>query len=527
MGPTYTTTGAKHTSGLAGASPRGPRGHCKDHSDPNAPMFRHAWYQSLFDAIPAIEREASALAGELDLARFGGRLGTYQGSSGCPARLPDYVLDEIVAANRLDVLPAVRIADDLRDLVKTVHGDEWDVCVTNTAEAGLRVALETLVAPPTMRKGEQYRSRMLQIYGEDAEWGGGYGRAFPPKYRHFAMDRTVAGGELGIDAKSLSNLDTLFVRAPGVSYAIHGVRQATTPVMVDLDVDATLAALERTADRHAAYLAGVHAVGYDTPGWGFGERDADGTPTLMRRMAGLAAERDVPFVVDCASCLPFVGLNPARVGADVMVYSMDKAGRAPISGLMIGREEPMNAVRKGMGWIGPRSGGTSSYSKGAFSMHDPGRDSLVGLYAFMKTMHETPSKVTDPVDGMHEILLEELGDFAYPEIAEGFLVTKSHHMGGIELNYANTWRGRELGVPLFNLEDMYCGSNTIDAALAAMGQAGATIYGGNVLIGPGLGLLDERGDLRPDAARAAFKGLVKAIEITCRHAGIVGARGES
>jgi hypothetical protein len=68
---------------------------------------------------------------------------------------------------------------------------------------------------------------------------------------------------------------------------------------------------------------------------------------------------------------------------------------------------------------------------------------------------------------------------------------------------------------------MYCGANTIDAALVAMGQAGATIYGGNVLIGPGLGLVDEDGDLRPDATRACFKGLVKAFEITARRAGLL------
>jgi hypothetical protein len=54
------------------------------------------------------------------------------------------------------------------------------------------VSFETLCAPP--RKGEQFRGRMLQIFGEDAEWGGGYGRAFLTKYKNWAMDRTVSGG---------------------------------------------------------------------------------------------------------------------------------------------------------------------------------------------------------------------------------------------------------------------------------------------------------------------------------------------
>jgi hypothetical protein len=492
-------------------------------------MFRHAWYQHLFDSIPDIEREAASAAETLHLDRYSGEIGTYQGSSGCPARLPDYVMDAIVEANEKNVLPAVRVADGIRELVKEVYGDGYDVCVTNTAEASLRIAFETLVAPPVMRKGEQYRSRFLQIYGEDAEWGGGYGRAFPPKYKHFAMDRTVAGGELGIDAKSLNNLDTLFVRAPGVKYEIHGVRQNTVALMTGLDVDGTDAAMRRAGERHAAMLAGVHAVGYDTPGWGFGDKDADdGTPLLMKRLASIARDFDVPFILDCATCLPIVGLDPRDIDADVVIYSMDKAGRSPIGGLMIGKSEPMNAIRKAMGWIGPRSGGTASYSKGVFSMHDPGRDSLVGMLAFLKMMRDEPERITDPVDGMYEILMEELEDFRPARFRQKLIVTPSHHMGGIELNYARTWEGagetstdgEGFGIPLFNLEDMYCGANTIDAALVAMGQAGATIYGGNVLIGPGLGLIDKAGRLDREATRACFRGLVKAFEITCRHAGL-------
>jgi len=54
----------------------------------------------------------------------------------------------------------------------------------------------------------------------------------------------------------------------------------------------------------------------------------------------------------------------------------------------------------------------------------------------------------------------------------------------------------------------------------AMGQAGTTIYGGNVLIGPGLGMIDGDGRLREDATRATFRGLVKAFEIVARHAGV-------
>lgn len=180
--------------------------------------FRHKWYERIFARQPEIVREAAACAESIGMARHAGKIGLYQGSSSIPGRLPDYVVNAIVEANRVPVLPARHVADEIRDLVKTVYGDAWDCCVTNTAEAGLRIAYEALMAPPTMRKGDAYRARVLQVLGEDFEWGAAYGRPFPPKYKNIAIDRTVAGGELGLEGKSLANVDTLFVRAPGVKY---------------------------------------------------------------------------------------------------------------------------------------------------------------------------------------------------------------------------------------------------------------------------------------------------------------------
>jgi hypothetical protein len=100
--------------------------------------LRHEFYRDILQAIPAIEADARAEAEKLDLLRHKGRYGTYQGSSSTPGRLPDYVLDAIVAANRDEVVPARRYADAIRELVKHFYGDDYDVCVTNTAEAALR-----------------------------------------------------------------------------------------------------------------------------------------------------------------------------------------------------------------------------------------------------------------------------------------------------------------------------------------------------------------------------------------------------
>ena len=105
-------------------------------------------------------------------------------------------MQAMAAANREPVLPNRVIADEIRTLIKDVYGDDNDVVVTNTAEAALRLSYEALMAPPMMRKGDAYRTRVLTLLGEDFEWGAGYGRPFPPKYKNLAIDRTVAGGEL-------------------------------------------------------------------------------------------------------------------------------------------------------------------------------------------------------------------------------------------------------------------------------------------------------------------------------------------
>ena len=285
------------------------------------------------------------------------------------------------------MLPARGVADEIRDLVKTVYGDEWDVCVTNTAEAALRIAYEALMAPPTMRKGDAYRTRVLQVLGEDFEWGAGYGRPFPPRYKNVAMDRTVAGGELGLEGKSLANLDTLFVRAPGVRYEVHGVPAECRAADDRARRRRERRPLQVAAERHASMLAGVHAVGYDTPGWGFGEKDGDGVPLLMKSYGGVAPglrralrrrRRDLP-----ALRRP----RPAR----------DRRRRHD---LLDGQGRPLADRRSRH-----RQGGADEHApqgdglgRAAHGRHvvllqggvlgaRPGARSLVGLHAFLEAMH--------------------------------------------------------------------------------------------------------------------------------------------
>ncbi len=483
-------------------------------------MYRHEWYQRIYESTSKIVSEAERHGEKLGLGKLKGEIGLYSGASSCPARLPDYVLNAIVEANHKEILPVRVVEDRVRNVVKDLYGDSYDCAVVNTCEAGLRVAIDSLIAPPFMRRGDAYRARMVSTYGEDVEWGMAYGRPFPPKYKNVSVDRTVSGGELGMEAKSLCNLDTVFVRFANARYEIHGIRQGVVPFLTDVDVDETVANLRRACERNSSTLSGLHTVGYDTPGWGHGARDDGGRPALMRRMGELAREYDVPFLIDAASCVPGIGVSPEEAGADVMLWSMDKAGRSPCAGLIVGQSEEMLTIRKSLGLGGQRFGHVSSHGKAVFSAADPGRDSVVGLLAYLETIRDEPDRVRNPVDKYHDILVDAFKELEPAHFRDGLLFTKSYHMGGTELNYQDTWKGEGFGIPLFTLEDLYTNTNPILLATEAMGVEPATIYAGSMLLNPGLGLLNRDGELIEERAELAASVLVKATEIVCKHAGL-------
>ncbi len=483
-------------------------------------MYRHEWYQKIYERIPAIVEEARQFGETLSLGKLNSQFGLYSGASSCPARLPNYVIEAIVEANKTEVLPVRDVEDELRGVAKDIFGDTYDVAVVNTCEAALRVVIETLMAPPFMRKGDAYRGRMIFPYGEDIEWGAAYGRAFPPKYKNAAIDRSVSAGELGMEAKCLPNLDTVFVKFSNARYEVHGVRQNLVPFLTDIDVDATTERLRVACERHVEYLSGFHTVGYDTPGYGYGEKVENGAPRLMQEIGALARDYDVPFLIDAASCVPGIGLTPKDAGADLMVWSMDKAGRSPAAGLIVGTEETMLSVRKALGLGGQRFGHVSSHGKAVHSATDPGRDTIVGLTAYMKAVRDDPDRIRGPVDQYHEILVNAFKDLIPVRFREKLIFTKSYHMGGTELNYSETWDGDGFGIPLFTLEDLYADTNPICLATQAMGIEPATIYAGNMLLNPGLGLLDDEGGLILERAELVARALVKSVEIVCTHASL-------
>jgi hypothetical protein len=481
-------------------------------------MHRHEWYQALFEKIPLIEREAHDFGQSIGLDRFAGGIALYSGMSSSPAPLPLYVLEAITAANRGTIDSVRSIEDQIRNLIKDAYGDGFDCAVVNTCEAGLRVAIETLVAPPILRRGEARRAAMLFPYGEDCDWGAAYGRPFPPKYKNVAIDRSVSAGELGMEAKCLADLDTLFVPFANARYEVHGIRQNIVPFLLDADCKGTIANMERMAARHGASLAGIHAIGYDTPGYGYHERDAEGRATLMREFGDLARRYDIPFIVDSASALPIIGNGPEDFNADIQLWSLDKIARAPTAGLIIGREAAMLPIRKALGLAGDRFGNVSCHGKAAFSAFDPGRTALAGVLAALKVLQDEPERIRRPIDLLHDIICRHFASI--DGFADDFVITKSHHLGGTEVNYLKSWERGTNGIPIFTLEDLYAETNPIARALSAMGVQPPPIYAGQIVITPGAGLLDDTGELIAERAELAVQGLVKSIESVCRHAGL-------
>jgi len=485
------------------------------------PRYKFQWYQEIYRGTARIHEEARQVARELGIEWVGGRVGLNPGSSSCPGPLPNYVLNAVIAANRVPVYPMRKAGDELREVVKDLYGDEYDAAAANTCEAGMRVVYETLFAPPTFRKGDAYRARFIFPYGEDFDFPGAYGRPFPPRYKNLFVDRSATAGELSVEGKSLTNLDVIFVRLAGVKYEPHGIKFNPVPLMTRMDHARSFERIVKAAERHAAELSGFTMVGYDTPGYGGNEKDEKGVPHLMKLVGQLADEYDVPFVIDAAGSAPVFWPHLKDIGADIMLWSTDKAVRAPISGLIVGKEELMVPVRKALGYGGGRFGEVSSHSKALFSLSDPGRDSVVGLVALLRMLRDHPEKIKRPIDQLHQIVLEEFASFTPHRLRDRLLITKSYPFGGTEVNYEQTWSEEEFGIPIFNAEDMYANTNPIMSALDEMGIYPPPIYSGNMMIAPGLGTLDEEGELLEEPARLAVRGLVKATEIVCRVAGLV------
>jgi len=490
--------------------------------------YKTQMYAHLYANIKNIYAEAAeeakkiGIADELAKLKEEGRgtFGLTGGVSGCPAPLRDDIL-EYSHKEAKTVKGLATYVEEMRYMVKDFYGPEYDVCPTSTCEAAINVCYTSLFMPPVMGAGDNYRARYIAPYEKHFHHQGGYGRPFPPKYKDIIANRGCTAGELSMMGKRQPNLDTVIVPLAGAKYENHGIQYFPVPLLTDVKGEPNKAVLEEYAERHATMLAGFTSIGYDTPGYGYGDHDENGTPVLQKVIAEVAKKYDVPYVVDCAWGLPFVGHDIRKTGADAIAYSLDKATGSPICGLIIGKEDVMVNIRRAMGMHGNRYGALASYGKAVSVAFDPGKEGLVGAIAALRVLKDKPEVMTKPVDQMYDIIVEEFKNGLPAELLKGFTFTKSYNSCAVEINYEKTWADGKMGVPIFSIEDMYGGTNIFQDGIGAMGMIPTIAYDGNIYVSTGLNTLDDSGALIPERMRLAIKGLVALINITCKYAGIL------
>ncbi len=483
-------------------------------------MYKFELYTKLQKETPQIYAEFAEAAKELKIKEEEKlTFGCTGAVSGCPALVRKDVEKAMNDINR-KVIGCASLQHEIRKIVKEYYGDEWDACPVNTCEAALSVVFDQLVAPPMMTRGDRYLGRYMVPLERHAHHQAGYGVPYPPKYKDLVCERGETSGEAGMAAKHQQNLATVFVPLEGADYSCHGIKYYPCTLMKNTDPDKSEPILKKTAERHASMLTGIASLGYDTPGYGYGVKDKDGTPKLQKILSKIAKDFNIPYVIDNAWGIPFLGSDPRKLGCDLMLYSMDKASGSPTAGLIIGKEEPMVQIRRALGMHGSRFGTTSSYGKAQFVTLDAGKEMLAGMIQAMLVCRDKPEIIKKPVDELFKMVKEEFSKIN-PKIRKYFTFAKSYNSQAVEVNYEDSWKDKEIGIPIFSIEDMYAGSHILQVGLSKIGIVPTIKYDANIFFSPGLGTLDEEGNLIEDKMRKAVRATVILLEIVSKHAGLI------
>jgi hypothetical protein len=482
--------------------------------------YRYQLYKHLQAQTQTIYAEVRKSAEEIGITPdLKNNIGLTGAISGCHALLMREVSQAVDAVARKVIHGAV-LDEQLRDVVKAYYGDDYDAALVNTCEGALYLAYEVLCMPPIAGRGENYRGRYIAPLERHLHHQAAYGRPFPPKYKEYTAERGEAAGEYGIQGKRVTNLDTILVRLEGASYPCHGIKYDPTPHLLHVDAKASLEKFAEIAARHADTLVGVASLAYDTPGYGYGDRASEKAATLQVGLANLAKKYDIPYIMDNAWGVPFIGTDIREVDCDLILYSLDKAAGAPTCGLIIGKQEPMVLIRRALGIHGARYGTLSSHGKAAYVTLDPGKEALAGAIAALKILKDRPEIAMAALDGLYNIVLEEFEYLPEP-LKKGWVISKSSNCQAVELNYGDTWTDGAMGIPIFSIEDMYAGSCLTQTCWAAMGIIPTIGYDANIMVSNGLGNLDEEGRLLEYPTRLMIRGMFKVIEILSCHAGLL------
>lgn len=475
-------------------------------------MFRHQIYQQLGkkkgEFLDLIEKKSKALSVPKS---WKGTIGLTGSNSARPAYLRRDITKAIGDGGR-STRNLIDYVEDIRVVIKEEYGDDYDAMPINTCEAALWASLDTFATPPISGRGDNYRTRYIALYEAHSEHQVGYGRPFPPKYKDVFSDRANTAGELGMLGRRLNNLDVIITPIEGARYHVHGIKSFVVPLLTTANAKKTGVKLRKIIDRNVSTVSALMSLGYDSPGYGYGEKSDGVTSDLKAAMGALAREYEIPYIVDNARGIPFMGAHPKKMDADLVLYSMDKVAGAPTSGLIIGRNEYLIPLQRAIGWHSERFGGGSlTFGKGVFAPFDPGREAIIGQLAALRWLQSHKRDVQRTIDKFFVVVKEECEKLTR-RYKNQIILSKSYNGGAVELNYVNTWDGGNIGIPVFSTEDKAAGMNLISAGLGALGILPPSPDEGNVVMTMGRGLLDEDGDFVEDKARVAVRGLVTVLE---------------
>ncbi len=476
-------------------------------------MFRHQIYQALGarknEFLAAVEKKAVRVGMPQE---WKGTIGLTGSNSARPAYLRRDIVESLASGARSS-RNLVEYIEDIRVVVKEEYGDDFDALPINTCEAALWASLDTFATPPLAGRGDNYRTRYVALYEAHSEHQVGYGRPFPPKFKDVFSDRANIGGELGVLGRRLNNLDVIIASIEGARYEPHGIKSFIVPLLTSADAERTASKLARVVERHADSVSALVSLGYDSPGYGYGEKSDGVTPDLKAAMGALARDYEIPYIIDNARGVPFLGAHPRKLMADLVLYSMDKVAGAPTSGLIVGRPEYIIQLQRTLGWHSERfGGGALTYGKGAHVAFDPGREAIVGQLAALRWVHENKQRIQGAIDRLYDVLRDE-SESLVKTYGNGIILSKSYNGGAVELNYVDTWNDGRAGIPIFSTEDKAASMNLITAGVGALGLLPPSPDEGNVVLTLGRGLLDENGEFLEDKARVAVRGLVTVLEV--------------
>jgi len=481
--------------------------------------YKFQMYRHLQADTQKIYAEAMKLSEELGTAGESDRC--ISQTRAVPA-YPSLLTQKVSAASekgaKKTITPA-RLVDEIREVVKDVYGDEYDACPVNTYESGLWVTYKMLLSPPLAGPGETYRTRYVTPLEKHVHHRLSYGRPFPPKYKGILAGKMCAGAELEFLTPHLDNVDVVIVPLEGAQYRNHGIKYIPVPFLTKVDPEASLEVIAATAEVHVHLLSGFSSLGYDTPGYGYGVKDENGVSVLQRGLGELAKEFDVPYVVDNARGLPFVGTDPRKIGASVMIYSIGKMPGPATSGLIIGREDVVVPIKRALGTHGDLYGYSASYGRTACAVMEADKETLLNQIRHLKDLRDNPTFYRTQVDLLYDIVVSEF-EHANPKLRQGLKFSRSYNSMTVELNYEDTWKDG-IGFPVFSVADMYTGSNLLQTGLWKMGITSAIASDGNISIFPGQSTCDEKGNLIPEKMRLQARGLVALMELIGKYSGFL------